>query len=348
MRKYTLLVILFTLSCLAGRGYAEETNFANDAFASQLTMDAFNQSVRHRMEVARFGFYGNIQAPPAQNRVAANIQECPVSRFTVWTDGYTTWGKKKDGDGYKINLGGPALGFEWSNGPLTVGVAGTHAWGKLKGRDVTHENKTRTWGVTTYAQWNYERFYVNAALSYGHNRFKSTRKTIAGVYTPDDPGKAKYHSNAWNAEMEVGTRLNICNFLIEPNIGVRYFHDKRKSFTEQFNTQPANAYSKRNYHALEMPLGVNVGYEVGFFNGMMIPRMHFAWVPQFDRKFGKAVTGAPNFIHDSSKRARHGFELGAGIQGKVFKGIDAHVDYNVNMRSKTYEHTLTAGLGWSF
>ena len=348
MRKVLLLTMAIVLSCVCVAGHAAETNFANDAFASQLTMDAFNKSVRYRMQVARFDFYGGVKVPPAQSYVDGNLDGCPESAFTIWADGYTAWGKKKDSDGYKFNVAGPALGFDWSNGPLTLGVAGTYAWGKMKDRETWHENKNRTWALTTYAQLNYERFYVNADLSYGRNRFKSTRKTFAGVYTPDDPADAKYHSNAWNAEMEIGTRLNLCNFLIEPHIGVRYFHDRRGGFDENNTALPSNYYSKRNYHALEMPIGVDVGYEIAVCKTMLIPRLHFAYIPQFDRKAGTASADVAQVIRDSSSRARHGFELGAGLQAKVYRSLSAHVDYNVNMRSKAYEHTVTAGLGMSF
>ena len=339
--------LLFLLCLSATAIAADSTNFANDGFASQISMNAFNQSVKHRLEVARFGFYGGVSVPPAQRQVAGNITDCPTSSFTVWADGYGAWGKQKtNSNGYKIRLGGPALGFDWSNGPVTLGIATTYAWGKIQARDIDHDRKTRMFGTTAYAQVNYERFYVNAALSYGYNRFKSERWTINGLASAA-PAKEKYHSNAWNAELEVGTRLNFCNFLLEPHIGVNYFTDRRKSFDEGLPNGAVNTFNKRTYHALEMPLGLNVGYEIAVGNTMLIPRLRFDWVPQFDRKYGKAYTDDGS-IRERSQRARHGFILGAGVQAKVYKSVSAHIDYNVNMRSKAYEHMINAGLGVSF
>lgn len=347
MRK-TGWAIAAAFTLLLSQGFAvDTTNFANDAFASQISMDSFNQSIRHRLEVSRMAFYGDVNRPPAERYFGSNFSDCKASNFTIWGDGYYTWGKKKDSNGYKYRVGGPVLGFDWSNGPLTVGIATTYNWGKLEGREVDHENKTRTWATTAYAQWNYERFYVNAELSYGYNRFKSKRYEVLGVPVAD-PATAKYHSNAWNAQVELGARLNWCNFLVEPHIGFRYFHDNRQSFNEQVAGGGVNSFDKRNYHAIEMPLGLDVAYQAGFMNGLFTPRLHFAWIPQFDRRYAKAVMNAPTYQQETSERARHGFELGAGLQTKVYKGISAHVDYNVNMRSKTYEHTLSAGLGMSF
>ena len=348
MRKFTTWVMVgIFVACASAAAAADATNFANDAYASQLSMDAFNKSVKHRMQVARFGFYGGVNAPPAQRYAASSMYgDCPTSSFTVWADGYASWAKKKDNNGYRYAVAGPALGFDWSNGPLTVGLATTYNWGKLKGREVSHDNKTRTFGVTAYAQYNYERFYVNAAVSYGRNRFKSNRYEVDGAF--GDTGRAKYHSNTWNAQMEVGTRLNICNFLIEPNVGLRYFHDRRNSFDETFDVAATNLYGKRTYHTWEVPVGVDVAYEIGLFNAMLMPRLHFAWVPQFDRKHPTASRTVATALSERSRRTSHGWELGAGFQTKVFRGMSAHVDYTVNMRSKTYEHTLTAGLGMSF
>ncbi len=348
MRK-TLIVALaiVAVSVSACRtASAATTNYANDGFIAQISMDAFNQSVKHRMQVARFAFYGDVSAPPEQYNYNAVDASCAPRTINVWADGYGSWGKQKTTDGYRFNVGGPALGIDWTNGPMTVGIAGTYNWGKAKARNMYHDRKTRTWALTAYAQWNYERFYVNAAVSYANNRYKSNRGDAAS----DGLARASYRSNSWNAAIELGTRLNICNFVIEPNIGFRYFNDRRKAFTENLLADTWVDYSRRNYRAMEMPVGVDLSYDISIFNTMIKPRLHAAWVPTFARREGKAdgtIAGGGSFA-DRATRGKHGWELGAGFQTKVFRGIFAHVDYTVVMHTKAYEHMLNAGLGWQF
>ncbi len=354
MRKSTVFVLAIVLACggAAMAGTLPVTGFGHDAYASQISLDSFNMSVKQRMEMARFAFYGGpISAPPAS--YTARVAECS-SGVTVWADGYGAWAKQKErhGDaGYSYKVGGPAMGVDWSNGPLTLGLAGTYNWGKIKYRgDTSHDRQTRTWALTAYGQINYERFYANAQLSYGRNRYKSDRYEAQVLERADDH---KYHSNAWNAEMEIGTRLNYCNFVFTPHIGLRYFHDRRKAFTESFTTG-SYRYGKRNYHTLEMPLGVDIGYQFEIFNTVLVPKLKFAWVPQWDRSNARARatgTGAlagSNYRYSEKLRGKHGFRLGAGVQTDITQRVTLHVDYNVDMHTKAYEHRLNAGLGVSF
>ncbi len=237
------------------------------------------------------------------------------SGFTVWGDLYATFGKQNsDGweDGYSFRTVGPAIGFDWTNGPLSLGLATTYAWGKLDGSDFNHHRSIRTWGVEGYLQYNTDVFYVNGTLGYSHNKFDSDRQNSyawnssayynnLGYYN-GYANSASYSSNSFNVEAEFGWKFLVSGFNISPHAGFRYYHDNRGSFSENgsiwYNGQEPVGnenvlnMSSKSYHVFEMPLGVNVSYPITSSNGTFwIPRVGFAWIPTLSRS-GSDANGA--------------------------------------------------------
>lgn len=299
------------------------------------------------------------------------------SGFTVWADLYQTWAKQKSkgaNEGYRYRTTGPAIGLDWTNGPLTFGAAMTYNWGKLKGRDsdIDHHMKLRTWAIDLYGQYNADNWYFNGSLGYAHNRYKSDRNSIGGSWNTTTeqydlyawPTHASFKSNSWNLDLEYGWKLNWKGFKVNPNVGLRYFHDKRKSFTETGENLWYHVNSK-NYHVLEVPIGVDFAYEIASGGSLWIPRARVAWIPELARKSGGWTGSVTYWDHDggsagtgawdtrtiaegAAKRSRHGFLIGLGLEARISKSLSAHIDYNCNFRSGAYEHHWNLGAGFTF
>lgn len=374
-----LLALTMVAVMMPAAQASDYTGYASDPFASQISFDAFNQSVKKRMQSARIGsstqYFGSApilvqsedayaMAPSSRSSsVAADTSrrqlDCSYyNGFTVWGDYYSTWAKqtsRSGNDGYRYRAMGPALGFDWSNGPLTLGVASTYNWGKIKRRDSYHQRKTETWALELYGQYNTERFYVNASAAYSRTRFKSDRGqwNLAGTSHWDNSDR--YHSNAWNFDGEFGWKFGVGSFKIVPNIGLRYFHDREISVSEGGNDWRVNG-DRKYYHVLELPVGVDLSTEIAAGNTLLVPRLRLAWIPELGRKRGNFTgsvtdnsTGATYSVNDSAaKRGRQGFQVGGGLEAKITKAISAHVDYNLNFRHKQWEQRVNVGLGFTF
>lgn len=369
MKKIVLLLVALAVG--GAQGYAGQlvengnpfaaVGYQNDAFLAESVADAFQNSVKDRLGAARTGV----------NKIQRNdgrYIDCEYTNgFTIWGGGYGTWGRQKSHnleDGYKLHAAGPALGIDWSNGAFTAGIAGTYAWGKIKGRSFNHDRDTKTWAITGYGQWTNGALYVNGLVGYGRNRFDGDHTNswndqfnqLNTVY--GDSGK--YHSNSWNAAAEVGYKflLGSC-FSITPNVGIRYFHDKNKAFSESatYFLAGANAgsysihWNREKYHVLELPIGVTFGYEIKTGNAVIVPQLRAAWVPEIDRKRAGA-TGYDSFDNvyhlKSARRNRNGFLVGAGLQARFSQKVSANLDYNVTLRNHGYEHNLNLGVGFTF
>ena len=378
MRKLVWPLFALALATFLGAGaHAVDflsSGYGNDSYQSQLSYDSFNLSVRKRMETMRIGSVGQsfgtrrfntasmfssdeaLAMAPSSRYDAGNNSyrrrqlDCVYySGFTVWGDLYQTWSRQRDrgdDDGYKSRVFGPAVGFDWTSGPVTLGIATTYNWGKIKSRDFHHDRKTRTWGLEAYGQYNSDLFYVNATLGYGHTTFRSDRNIS---WNHSD----RYSSNAVNLDGEFGWKFNFGGLQVTPHAGFRYFHDRRGSINEGGANFDIHA-STRNYHTFELPLGVDVGYEINTGGMIFVPRARFGWTPELSRKRGGASgtyrVGGNTFRYsdNTARRNRHQFNVGLGLEAKITKTLSAHIDYNCNFRSRLYEHHWNLGMGFSF
>ena len=389
MKKLFRPLLALSLAAVFGLGAqaADPTRsgYGNEYFAAMTSYDSFNLSVRKRLESVRVGSstqnvgsarYSSADlfssdeayamAPSSRTgSVSSSYRrrqlDCVYySGFTVWGDLYQTWAKQRtrgNSDGYDFRTFGPAIGFDWTSGAFTGGIATTYNWGKLKSRDFHHDRKTRTWAVEGYGQYNTDMFYINATLGYGHNSFRSSRRWSDGL-TASSNGD-KYSSNSWNIDAEFGWKFNFSGLQMTPHIGLRYFHDRRGTINEGGNNYRIHA-NTRNSYLLEMPIGVDVGYEINAGGAIFIPRVKAAWVPQLTHKRGEwsgrywdnnANGGLGGWLGSgagAARRDRNGFNLGAGMEAKITKSLSAHVDYNINFRSKAYEHHWNLGVGFTF
>lgn len=352
------------------------SGFGNESHGAQIGYDSFNLSVKKRMEATRVGSVGRTFSAAAFSSDGA-LAAAPSSRsetiygsrrqldcvyysgFTVWGDLYQTWAAQRTrggDDGFKYRITGPALGFDWTNGQFTVGAATTYGWAKIKSREYNNDRKNRMWALTLYGQYDTQNFYVNATAGYAYNRYTAsgggffTSPTAIGGMGYND----RYSGDAWNFNGEFGYKFHFGGFKVVPNVGLRYFHDRVGSFNENNSAFHLQG-SPRSYHVLELPVGVNLSYEIAAGGSIIVPRLRAAWIPELARKRG----GWSGTVYDSTgtswgvgettaRRSRHSFQVGAGIEAKITKAISAHVDYTCNFRSKYYEHHWNLGLGFTF
>ena len=283
------------------------------------------------------------------------------SGFTAWADIYQTWARQRSTnfqeEGYEFRTTGPAIGFDWTSGPATIGAAMTYNWGKLSGRDVSHDQKISTWGVSLYGQYNSDNFYVNATLGYGHQRFDSDRRTYAATLAGSTPVTYgdDFTSNLVNLDAEFGWKMAWSGFNVVPNVGIRFLHDRRGAINEGGYAN-AIQISGENYHVLELPIGVNFSYEINTSGMVFVPRGRLAWIPELDHNGGgwsgfvgdDAGTTMVGYGQNAAVRSRHGFQIGLGMEAKITKSLSAHVDYTANLRARQHEHHWNLGMGFSF
>ncbi len=369
-----LLALALATLCGAGAHALDLSSYGNDSLSTQINMDSFNMSVRKRMETLRIGSLGQsfkaaglfasdeayALAPSSRTgsyaRASSRRQlDCVYyNGFTVWGDLYQTWARQRTrdgGDGYKHKVFGPAVGFDWTSGPFTIGLATTYSWGKMRSMSAANDRKTRQWGAEIYGQYNADLFYVNGTIGYAHNNIESSRgddRTIVG----DSAGAygADYSTNAVNLDAEFGWKFNWSGLQVVPHAGVRYFHDRRGGINEGGTGVFAIRASSENYDVLEIPLGVDIGYEINAGGAIIVPRAKFGYALELGRDHNEwnGARGVSAAGGRGARRSRNGFAAGLGIEAKITKNLSAHVEYNAKLRPNQYEHHWNLGMGFSF
>ncbi|MDR1535029.1 MAG: autotransporter outer membrane beta-barrel domain-containing protein, partial [Planctomycetota bacterium] len=342
-------------------------NYSNSPYAAQIGFDSFNYSVKQRLESIRLGVLDSgysaaplirsdsAMAAPASRSSSVRSSytqrqlDCVyTSGFTVWGDIYQTWASQRSEDdnaGYRYTATAPAVGFDWTSGSFTVGLATTYNWGRLRGKDISHNLKARAWDIAAYGQYNTNRYYARAGIGYGYNHYSGNRWAAIPQY-------ASYHSHSLNLEGEFGLKFNFSDFMVNPHAGIRLFHDRRGAFAETPLTNISFGAGKENYYVLELPLGVDLGYAIKAGGALIVPRVKAAWIPELARRRGR-VSGSLldsliPYSSDSPRRSRNGFLLGLGLEAKITKSLSGHIDYDVNFRHKAYEHHWNVGVGFTF
>ncbi len=363
----------------AAQVQAMDEGYANDAYASQIGYDSFNYSIKQRLASARIGsstrYFGTAPilvqsddayamapssrsssvAPASASRSRRQLDCVYYSGFTVWADFYQTWARQDtrgNEDGYTYRATAPAVGFDWSNGNFTVGLATTYNWAKIKGKSSGHDREVDHWGTALYAQYNGEKFFANASIGYSYNRFDSARSQTTPFGTVGR--NAKYHSNAFNIDATFGYKFNFGGFKVVPNVGLRYFYDRRGNIDE--GNSWAIQGGRQNSYTFELPVGVDLSYEIAAGNAIIVPRIRAAWIPELARKRGHfdgalydgAGVPVSSININGAERSRNGFLVGAGLEAKITKSFSAHIDYNCNFRSGAYEHHWNLGAGFTF
>lgn len=375
--------------------YGGDGYLANDSMGTRIAYDGFRNAVKQQMDTTRLGGGGSqgfaqlpsfssdmgmAMAPSSRNGGGDRQLDCVYnSGFKVWADGFGSWANQdsNDGDGYKYSNGGFAIGGDWSSGGFTVGLATAFSWGQLDGQDYYVNRRTNSWAISPYVQWTNGKFYINADAGYQYSRFKNTTSVVGVSYSFTPPaywlpnystGYDSYKSHSWNIGAEAGYKFNLGNFAMTPHVGLRYFNNQRNSYDMPFDTifptagyaYEANVASldKESYHVLELPIGINVGYEFRTGGMAFLPEVKFAWIPELDR----VRPGSSGVIYNSAypnlaaaywetpgaERSRQGFMLGAGMKARLTSMISAHLDYEFTFRSHATEHHLNAGIGFSF
>jgi outer membrane autotransporter protein len=265
-----------------------------DIWFSLANTQRFNLEARFDDVIAgSTGFVSNITPalPPTgkevvgEKGVASGKEEAPPSpsarecRWGVWVTGY--------GDFVNVDSEGPAKGYDYTNGGVTVGadyrvtdhfligIMGgyAHTWTDLKPSGSVGVDTG--WGGLYVGYFN-EGFYVLGAAFGGGNTFDTTRAALVGP-----PATGSSDSQELSTFLSGGYDFHFKHLTIGPTVAMQYSYMNISGFSEQSSIAPVKV-SEDSEESWRTDLGVRAWYNFQVGRVGVRPFGRVAWEHEFE------------------------------------------------------------------
>lgn len=256
--------------------------------------------------------------------------------------------------GYDYNSWGGAVGVDHAFTSRTVlGVAFGCSWGENEAekdngyysagsidQDATMiglygTHKFRTKGLMNDMK-------LSAFAAYGQFENSSSRKGIKSGHN----ATAEWDSDAWVLSASLSRDITTdSGLVVTPYVGVEYTKAGMDDFTEKGKSYNATYTAEEDYSNLAVKVGVSVSKTIGSFT----PYAGIAYINDVARDTPKVTaSGKRTITGEASMPGRSAVQLNLGTGVKLSDSWDAYAGYTAELRSKTTEHNVNVGVGYTF
>ena len=151
------------------------------------------------------------------------------ARATVYVKGLYDRVNSLAGDGFRMRSKGAVLGVQSAlTEDLTVGIgyAGVNTIAKEDLRRT--EVNTNTGFIS--AQYQPNNWWMSGVLTYSRSQYEEEKQVLS------TKGKATYDVDSVGAQITTGYNIHLSNWIITPEIGVRYLNARQEGYTDSIGT----------------------------------------------------------------------------------------------------------------
>jgi uncharacterized protein with beta-barrel porin domain len=264
--------------------------------------------------------------------------------WAAWASGFGLSGSR-DGDPtvgsarLSYSTGGGAFGADMQLNPnLLVGaaVAAGASGFSLDGRASSGDVRTVFFGL--YGSWTMGPLYVDAALTYGHGQF-STSRTIA-LTTLTERATGEFSGNQYGGRLEAGWRFQVQRYELTPFVGLSVQALDQSGYTESTINTATNlpgilglSYAGETTTSVRSFLGgqASTTYRVADW-ATLTPRIRLAWAHEFtpDRQVSASFLSIPGaaFTVNGARPARDAAIVGAGVDLGIGRNVALYAQFD--------------------
>ena len=319
----------------------------NDMIGGRLT------DIRGSQHMADLGLRRYAEATP---NVANDGMSAPRMRDTlgmaVWGRGYGTWtdvDSDTEAAGYDQNSGGFAGGLDFAvDKAWRIGGAIGWSSANVDFATVGDTADIDSFQFAGYGAYEGERFYGDAALSFGFHDIASTRLIDLGD-AGTEVASANYDANTWGAHGEFGARFEMGTFDFEAFVGAAYGAQSTDGFAEAGASGFSLLVQDADADSLASTVGARFSGEWQAGGVRLVPKAEVAWRHEFmdeRQSFSAAFLEDPatQFQIVSTALSRDSAVVGLGIGAQVSKGLVLFLDYDGLFNGTSNTHAASAGL----
>ncbi|MDI6451289.1 autotransporter outer membrane beta-barrel domain-containing protein [Anaerobaca lacustris] len=278
-----------------------------------------------------------------------------TERHAVWMDGFGNWARQDSQDGfagYDYRLAGAALGADrLMADDLLVGVSYGQSQADIDMQNNLGKGDIDSYFGSLYGSYFTDRMYVDATLSYGRQRYRSTRRIEVGAL--NGAAHSSHDGDVYSAHGETGWNLHLHRWTLQPFAALRYTFLDEQSYAESGAEGVNLRVNDRKTDALTSNLGLRFACHFEKDDWLCIPEATIAWDHDFDlddRRITAAFEGAPatTFVTDGRPIDRDGVVLGGALTVIRKNNLSLSLRYTGELRSHSRAHALTGGIRYEF
>lgn len=256
-------------------------------------------------------------------------------RAAMWVQ--TMFNKAKLDDtskakGFDSDTTGIAMGAEkYIDSKTKLGLGYAYSNSDIDGFMRSTDVDTHT--AFVYGEYKPSNWYVNGIASYGWSDY-SEDKNVAGHNVSAD-----YDATTFGLQAMTGYDMQMSNFGLTPEIGLRYAHISQDSYKDSIG----QSVSGNDSDILTGVIGAKVSKAWKLDNGMNIkPEARVAMTYDLMNDDANSVVTLANgtaYVAEGEALDRFGMEFGAGVTAEVNDKVELSVAYEGRFREDYQDHT---------
>ncbi|AHF90605.1 autotransporter [Opitutaceae bacterium TAV5] len=199
------------------------------------------------------------------------------------------------------------------------------------------------------AAWRKDAWFVNAAVAYGFDDYKSTR-TIAFTGT-SATAKSDTDGRQWLMDISGGRRFIAGPMTLSPFVGLLASSWKTDGFTETGAGAFNNRVADQSAHSLRTQLGLEASFDFVIGNVVLRPHVRGAWIHELenDSRSIHSAFGAVNYTVATRRPERDSARFSAGFDARLSERVSLYADYGMQTGDTTrVTGEWNAGLSFRF
>ncbi len=258
------------------------------------------------------------------------------ARATVYVKGLYDRVNSLAGDGFRMRSKGAVLGVQSAlTEDLTVGVgyAGINTIAKEDLRRT--EVNTNTGFIS--AQYQPNNWWMSGVLTYSRSQYEEEKQVLS------TKGKATYDVDSVGAQITTGYNIKLDNWIITPEIGVRYLNARQEGYTDSIGT----TVERTNSDFVTAMGGFKVGVDLKWIRPLAGVMVGYDVITD-DITSINTLSNGRTFTIQGKALDRLSTTVVAGFAADLDENTTLKLEYSGNYRKEYLDHSGMLRLEWKF
>jgi outer membrane autotransporter protein len=252
-----------------------------------------------------------------------------------WVRGYAGNGDRHGSDissRYNYDLAGIVAGFDRNvSDPLLLGATLGYTRTKATMKDLSDTATVSSYQGSLYGMYDADPWYAGSIITYGYNRFDTSRDISFGGITRT--ANAVYAGHTLGGHVEGGVKLRSCCLDVIPVASLTGIRFTRDGFRERDAGSLSLDADSSTASSLVGSLGLKLRKEYKMASGMMVPEVKAAWLHEFvsdDYLLSAAFAGYPasTFTVRGDRPLRDSINTGLLLTWEIPKHMSLYLSYD--------------------